>query len=45
MEQDSLLVMEHIHKRFPGVVALNDVQFRLRAGEFHATRRSISART
>lgn len=36
MDQDSLLVMEHIHKRFPGVVALNDVQFRLRAGEIHA---------
>ena len=36
MDQDSLLVMEHIHKCFPGVVALNDVQFRLRAGEIHA---------
>ena len=36
MAQDNLLVMEHIHKRFPGVVALNDVQFHLRAGEIHA---------
>lgn len=36
MAQDNLLVMEHIHKRFPGVIALNDVQFHLRAGEIHA---------
>ena len=36
MTQDNLLVMEHIHKRFPGVIALNDVQFRLNAGEIHA---------
>lgn len=28
--------MEHINKRFPGVVALNDVHFQLRAGEIHA---------
>ena len=36
MNQARLLVMEHIHKQFPGVIALNDVQFRLRAGEIHA---------
>ena len=36
MTQNNLLEMEHIHKRFPGVVALNDVQFSLRAGEVHA---------
>lgn len=36
MAQDNLLVMEHICKRFPGVTALNDVQFRLNAGEIHA---------
>ena len=36
MNQDSLLVMEHIHKQFPGVIALSDVQFQLRAGEIHA---------
>ena len=36
MGQENLLVMEHIHKQFPGVVALNDVQFRLNAGEIHA---------
>ena len=36
MNQDSLLVMEHIHKQFPGVIALNDVRFRLCAGEIHA---------
>lgn len=28
--------MEHVNKRFPGVIALNDVQFRLCAGEIHA---------
>ena len=36
MEQNSLLVMEHINKSFPGVIALKDVQFSLRAGEIHA---------
>lgn len=36
MGQENLLVMEHINKRFPGVVALNDVHFQLRAGEIHA---------
>ncbi len=36
MALNDLLVMEHIHKQFPGVIALNDVQFRLRAGEIHA---------
>ena len=29
-------MMEHINKRFPGVIALNDVHFQLRAGEVHA---------
>lgn len=36
MEQNDLLVMEHINKQFPGVVALHDVQFGLKAGEIHA---------
>ena len=36
MSQDNLLMMEHINKRFPGVIALNDVHFQLRAGEVHA---------
>ena len=31
-----LLKMEHIHKRFPGVYALNDVSLELKAGEVHA---------
>lgn len=36
MGQDNLLVMEEIKKEFPGVVALNNVRFFLRAGEVHA---------
>ena len=31
-----LLQMDHIHKRYPGVHALNDVNFTLRSGEIHA---------
>ncbi len=31
-----LLAMNHIHKIFPGVKALNDVNFTLRAGEIHS---------
>ncbi len=31
-----LLKMNNIHKKFPGVYALNDVSFSLRAGEVHA---------
>ncbi len=33
---DVLLQMEGIHKSFPGVLALNDVRFDVRAGEIHA---------
>lgn len=36
MAQNSLLVMEHINKEFPGVIALNDVHFTLNSGEIHA---------
>lgn len=36
MAQSNLLVMEHINKQFPGVIALKDVQFSLDAGEIHA---------
>ena len=36
MDQNTLLVMEHVDKQFPGVIALKDVQFSLRAGEIHA---------
>ena len=32
----TLLRMEHIHKKFPGVYALNDVSLELHAGEVHA---------
>ena len=28
--------MEHVSKRFPGVIALNDVHFSLKEGEIHA---------
>ena len=34
-DQSSLLVMKHISKTFPGVVALNDVEFTLKAGSIH----------
>ncbi|HAW4180447.1 TPA: sugar ABC transporter ATP-binding protein [Escherichia coli] len=33
---ETFLQMKHITKRFPGVLALNDVQFSLRRGEVHA---------
>ncbi len=33
---ETFLQMKHITKRFPGVLALNDVQFSLRQGEVHA---------
>lgn len=36
MEQNVLLEMKHIHKRFAGVHALNDVSFVLYPGEIHA---------
>lgn len=36
MAEQFLLEMKHIHKKFPGVYALNDVSLQLRAGEVHA---------
>ncbi|EES0911897.1 sugar ABC transporter ATP-binding protein [Escherichia coli] len=33
---ETFLQMKHVTKRFPGVLALNDVQFSLRRGEVHA---------
>ncbi|NMC83366.1 MAG: ATP-binding cassette domain-containing protein, partial [Armatimonadetes bacterium] len=35
-EPTPLLKMTGIQKRFPGVVALNNVDFRVNAGEIHA---------
>ena len=36
MENRVVLKMRHINKNFPGVIALEDVDFTLRAGEIHA---------
>lgn len=36
MQENVLLQMSHIEKRFPGVLALNNVDFTLRKGEIHA---------
>lgn len=36
MDSTVLLRMEHIHKKFPGVYALNDVALTLNRGEVHA---------
>ncbi|MCM3788026.1 sugar ABC transporter ATP-binding protein [Domibacillus indicus] len=36
MNNQSVLVMKNINKSFPGVKALNEVNFDLRAGEIHA---------
>lgn len=36
MSEKILLEMHHVHKRFAGVHALNDVSFKLKAGEVHA---------
>ncbi|MCB0022920.1 MAG: sugar ABC transporter ATP-binding protein, partial [Caldilinea sp.] len=36
MDQDNVLVMEHISKSFPGVKALSDVHLTVRRGTVHA---------
>ena len=36
MNEDYIVSMDHIHKSFPGVKALDDVSFHLRAGEVMA---------
>ena len=36
MDGKVLLTMRHIKKEFPGVLALNNVDFTLRKGEIHA---------
>lgn len=35
MEQNTILELKHIEKRFPGVLALDDVSIDFRAGEIH----------
>ena len=35
MDKDSILEFKNVTKRFPGVVALNDVSFEIRRGEIH----------
>lgn len=34
--ENTLIQMMHISKSFPGVAALDDVQFELKSGEIHA---------
>lgn len=36
MESNNLITMKGIHKTFPGVIALNNVDFSLKAGEVHS---------
>ncbi|MDR2900048.1 MAG: sugar ABC transporter ATP-binding protein [Treponema sp.] len=36
IEPELLVDMSHISKEFPGVIALNDVEFSLKAGQIHA---------
>lgn len=36
MSEEVLLSMRHVYKRFPGVLALNNVDYELKAGEVHA---------
>ena len=36
MQDKSVLEMRGIHKRFPGVYALQNIDFTLREGEIHA---------
>lgn len=36
MKTESLLSIEHISKRFPGVQALQEVSFDVKKGEIHA---------
>ena len=35
MDEKNILDFQHITKRFPGIVALNDVSFQVRRGEIH----------
>ena len=35
MDDENILEFKHVTKRFPGVVALNDVSFNIRYGEIH----------
>ena len=35
MENDIILEFKNVTKKFPGVVALNDVSFKIRRGEIH----------
>lgn len=36
MAGKEIIQLDHIHKRFPGVYALNDISIKLREGEIHA---------
>ena len=35
MDEEIILDFQHVTKKFPGVLALNDVSFQIRRGEIH----------
>ena len=42
MNDDTILRISHISKKYPGVLALNDVSFDVKKGQIHALMDSIT---